>query len=276
MCRWLAYSGPPIYLESLIFKPEHSLVDQSRRAHLGASVTNGDGFGVGWYGERPEPGVFRDTRPAWNDENLHSLSQQVRAGTFFAHVRASTGTATERANCHPFRHGSWLFMHNGYIGGFERIRRALAFAVAPALYPRIAGTTDSEAFFYLLLTNGLMADPAAAFAASVGQVLALMAEAGVDEPFKMTAAASDGRAVTALRFASDGAAPSLFYGCGVKLRDGAGAPVEPAGNSVLILSEPLDHVEQQWIAVPESHLLAAGDGGIAVTPFAPRAVPAAA
>src|SRR5215207_3339612 len=50
--------------------------------------TNGDGFGLGWYGERPEPGLFRDIRPAWSDENLKSLSVQVRSPLFFAHVWA--------------------------------------------------------------------------------------------------------------------------------------------------------------------------------------------
>ena len=48
MCRWLAYSGPPILLSSLILAPENSLIRQSRAALQGASSTNGDGFGIGW------------------------------------------------------------------------------------------------------------------------------------------------------------------------------------------------------------------------------------
>ncbi|MBM3521755.1 MAG: class II glutamine amidotransferase, partial [Alphaproteobacteria bacterium] len=101
MCRWLAYSGRPVYLEQLLFQPEHSLISQSLRARRSRVTTNGDGFGVGWYGARPEPGLYRDYRPAWNDENLRSLAEQIRSGVFFAHVRASTGTATSRSNCHP-------------------------------------------------------------------------------------------------------------------------------------------------------------------------------
>ncbi|MGA4923289.1 hypothetical protein, partial [Bacillus subtilis] len=31
---------------------------------------------------------------------------------FFAHVRAATGTAVTRQNCHPFACGRWMFMHN--------------------------------------------------------------------------------------------------------------------------------------------------------------------
>ncbi|MEQ8194928.1 MAG: class II glutamine amidotransferase, partial [Rhodospirillales bacterium] len=126
MCRWLAYSGSPIFLSSLILKPENSLINQSRFATESISTLNGDGFGIGWYDARPEPGQFRDIQPAWNDTNLHSVCEQIRSRLFFAHVRASTGTPTSRTNSHPFRHGHWLFMHNGKIGSFEKVRRQLA------------------------------------------------------------------------------------------------------------------------------------------------------
>ena len=56
MCRWLAYSGSPLALEQLLYAPEHSLIVQSLHSQLGAEETNGDGFGVGWYGEQPTPG----------------------------------------------------------------------------------------------------------------------------------------------------------------------------------------------------------------------------
>ena len=74
VCRWIAYSGPPIFLDSLIFEPEHSLIDQSRHAYQCESPTNGDGFGIGWYADKSTPGRFHDPLPAWNDENLRSLS----------------------------------------------------------------------------------------------------------------------------------------------------------------------------------------------------------
>ncbi|MBM3553943.1 MAG: class II glutamine amidotransferase, partial [Alphaproteobacteria bacterium] len=147
MCRWLAYVGRPILLDRLLFKPENSLIDQSMHARRAISVTNGDGFGVGWYGERPEPGLYRDILPAWNDDNLKSLAEQIRSPLFCAHVRASTGTAISRVNCHPFRFGRWLFMHNGQIGGYDRIARDLHFAISPEYYAARIGTTDSETLF---------------------------------------------------------------------------------------------------------------------------------
>ena len=120
MCRWLAYSGSPVLLEDLLFKPENSLVVQSKHARLGVEAINGDGFGVGWYGAQETPGVYHSTEPAWNDRNLRELSAHASAGRVFAHIRATTGTAVQQTNCHPFRHGRWLWMHNGAIAGLPR------------------------------------------------------------------------------------------------------------------------------------------------------------
>ena len=51
MCRWLAYSGGPIFLDEALIKPQHSLIDQSLHSHSGATTTNGDGFGVDAQGQ---------------------------------------------------------------------------------------------------------------------------------------------------------------------------------------------------------------------------------
>ena len=155
MCRWLAYFGSPVLIEELLFKPKHSLIDQSLHSKLGATTTNGDGFGIGWYGVTPTPAVFNAIEPAWNDRNLRELAVQLSTRLVFAHVRASTGTPIQRTNCHPFRHGGWLWMHNGLIGEFHVVKRDLMLAVDPALFPTIEGSTDSEMFFFLALTLGL-------------------------------------------------------------------------------------------------------------------------
>ena len=167
MCRWLAYSGSPVSLEDLLFKPQNSLVVQSKHSRLGAETTNGDGFGVGWYGTLETPGIFRSTEPAWNDRNLRELSAHSRSGRVFAHIRASTGSAVQQTNCHPFRNGRWLWMHNGSIAGFRALKRDLVLAVDPELYPDIEGSTDSELLFYLALTFGLADDPPTAVARAV-------------------------------------------------------------------------------------------------------------
>ncbi len=247
MCRWLAYTGAPVFLEDLICKPVHSLVDQSLCATEAKSPTNGDGFGIGWYGERPQPGLYREVLPAWNDPNLRSLAHQIRAGLFFAHVRASTGTGSSRPNCHPFAHGRWLFMHNGQIGGYQRLRRPLESLIPDRYYDHREGTTDSEVLFFLLFANGLEEDPVGALSRSLAQVQDVMAEHGVTEPLRFTAALSDGRSIYAVRHASDQAPPSLYWresDCG-------------EGRAVSIVSEPLEQPET-WEAVPADRVLVVG------------------
>ena len=170
MCRWLAYSGSPVLLEDLLYKPENSLVVQSKHSQMGATTTNGDGFGVGWYGAYETPGLFRSTEPAWNDLNLRELCAHAKAGRVFAHIRASTGSAVQQTNCHPFRYENWLWMHNGYLAGFHEMKRDLAMEVDPDLFADIQGSTDSEMLFFLALSFGLRDDPRAGVARAVGLV----------------------------------------------------------------------------------------------------------
>jgi len=276
MCRWIAYSGPPIYLEQLIVRPENSLIAQSRDAHKSKSAINADGFGIGWYNSRPEPGLFRDVYPAWNDENLLNVCQQIKARMFFGHVRASTGSAINRANCHPFRHGNHLFMHNGQVGGFGALHRDLAMAIRPELYSQLQGTTDSEIFFYLAMGNGLAEAPARALALTAGQILGVMAEHEIIEPFRLTAVVSDGLTIHAVRYANDDFPPSLYYGTDILSEIDTGTHSEivddfPAvhDKACLILSEPLDGVADSWALVPPSSLLVARGGHVEITPFAP-------
>jgi len=281
MCRWLAYSGPSIRLDAILFKPDNSLIQQSLRAQRSRSVTNGDGFGVGWYSERPRPGLFRDTQPAWNDENLRNLAEQINARMFFAHVRASTGTPTSRPNCHPFRYGNWLFMHNGQIGEFEKIRRDLAFAVRPDLFTSIKGATDSELFFYLAIGEGLEEDPPGALSRAIQTVEATRRAADIAEPFLLTAAVTNGETVYAVRYGSNGEAPSLYYGCDIPLTDvldgDAESAVEEKGDesdpAILILSEPLDDIEDNWTEVPPGHIVIAEENRAYVLPFSPEIKP---
>ena len=149
MCRWLAYSGSPILMKEALYGGENSLVDQSLHSRLGAEPTNGDGFGVGWYGEPSTPGVFHSIEPAWNDQNLREIAGHISSPLFFTHIRAAIGSAVQQTNCHPFRHDHWLFMHNGYINEFATIKRDLVLAVDPSLYPEIKGQADTEVLFYL-------------------------------------------------------------------------------------------------------------------------------
>src|SRR4029079_3834684 len=62
MCRWIAYRGETIPLEQYVTAPAHSLVVQSVRALESTASTNGDGFGLGWDREDPEPRPYSGVR----------------------------------------------------------------------------------------------------------------------------------------------------------------------------------------------------------------------
>ncbi|HMK80409.1 MAG TPA: class II glutamine amidotransferase [Xanthobacteraceae bacterium] len=255
MCRWLAYLGDPVFLEDFISKPCQSLIAQSRHCREAKSEVNADGFGVGWYGERERPGLFRDVRPAWSDENLLSIAHQIRASLFLAHVRAATGTATIRTNCHPFAVDRYLFMHNGQIGGWQRVRRALESQIPDGYYASRNGTTDSEAIFLLLLALGFSSDAEGAFARVVALIEQHMAARAVNEPFRFTAAISDGKTLFAIRYASDARPPTLYVN--------ARGPDRGA----LVVSEPIDDASMRWDAVPAQSFLRIDRAGVSVSPF---------
>jgi glutamine amidotransferase len=273
MCRWLAYHGGPVLLSDVLFTPVHSLIDQSLHAKLGAETTNGDGFGIGWYDARPTPVIFRSVEPAWNNENLHELVGHIRSPLFFAHLRAAIGSSVQQTNCHPFRHGKWLFMHNGLIEGFREVKRDLVLAVDPALYPDIQGTTDSEIMFFLALTFGLEDDPPAAMARTIGFIEEVGRRHWVDHPFQGTVVTSDGERLWAFRYSSGGKSRSLFFTRDVlKLRQlypDREVLHEVTSDARLVLSEPIGDLPGAWIEMPESTYVVVGDGKDDLLPFSP-------
>ncbi|MEU4691495.1 class II glutamine amidotransferase [Actinoplanes sp. NPDC023714] len=258
MCRWLAYSGTPIRLEELLYNREHSLIDQSRHSRLGVETTNGDGFGVGWYPvDGPaEPALLRGIGPAWSDANLRELARSTVSPLFLAHIRASTGTAVQQTNCHPFRYENWLWQHNGAIHDFARLKRDLILAVDPELYPFLAGSTDSEVMFYLALTFGLRDRPVTAVERMAGLVESVGRAHGVPHPLQMTVATTDGDRVWCFRYSSEGHSRSLFYSTATsalqKLYPDNKQLARLSEETRLVVSEPLGELEGAWQPVPES------------------------
>lgn len=251
MCRWIAYRGHTIPLEHYVTEPAHSLVSQSIHALESTASTNGDGFGLGWYGNHAEPGLYREVRPAWSDENLRYLCRHLHSHLFFAHVRAATGTPITRPNCHPFACGTWMFMHNGYIGDWARLRRKIEALIPDELYPSRIGTTDSEAIFLAILGSGLMGpgprlDPVAATMRALTALTDLATGADRAEPFRFTAALANGRDLYAFRYAANDAANSMYY--------------RASETGVVVVSEPLDRDHANWITVPEQSVLIARSG----------------
>jgi predicted glutamine amidotransferase len=275
MCRWLAYSGSAILIKEALYEGPNSLVSQSLHSRLGAEPTNGDGFGVGWYGAPDTPGVFHSTEPAWNDSNLRELAGHISSPLFFTHIRAAIGSAVQQTNCHPFRHNRWLFMHNGYINEFATIKRDLILAVDPSLYPEIKGQADTEVLFYLALTLGLEDDPPAAVEQAIGLIEAIADHHDVPHPFQGTIATTEGETVWAFRYSSESKSRSLFYTTDVptlrNLYPDRQLFQQVSDNARLIVSEPLGDVAGVWNEVPESTYGIVGPDHAEMRPFVPQA-----
>jgi glutamine amidotransferase len=272
MCRWLAYSGKPVRMNEVLYGPQHSLIEQSLSSRLGAEPTNGDGFGVGWYGPQG-PGVFKSMEPAWNDRNLREISSHVSSHLFLAHIRATSGTPVQQTNCHPFRYGAWLWMHNGVVHDWPRVKRDVVLAVDAELFPLIEGSTDSEALFYLALTLGLQDDPPAAVARTIGMVEDVGHVHDVKFPFQGTIATTDGERLWAFRYSSEGRSRSLFYSSSYDtLR--ALYPDDPRLASFdeetrVVVSEPLGDLPGVWNEVPEATYGIVQPGRDEIHPFVP-------
>jgi predicted glutamine amidotransferase len=185
-------------------------------------------------------------RPAWSDENLRYLCRHIRSHLYFAHVRASTGTAITRPNCHPFACGRWMFMHNGVIGNWARMRRRTEALIPDELYGSRTGTTDSEAVFLAILGAGGDKDPIGATVRTLAALTEMAEAGGVKEPLRFTAALANGSDLYAFRYAANDSANTLYY------RD--------AGGRVVVVSEPLDADRSHWTPVPPGYMLAAVAG----------------
>jgi predicted glutamine amidotransferase len=279
MCRWMAWSGQPVLLDDLLFKPEHGLVDQSLHSRMGAETTNGDGFGVGWYGTGDGPGVFHSVAPAWGDANLRSLAAHIESPLVLAHVRATSGTAVQETNCHPFRHGRWLFVHNGVVADFPLLRRDLALAIAPERFAALQGSTDSEVLFLLALTLGLEDDPIGALERTIGLAEATARAHGLVPDIQASIGVSDGETLWAVRYSTVGASRTLFASADVEAirRLHPHRALRVRDGDRLVVSEPLVDLPGAWHELPEATAATVPRGGeVALRAFTPADATAAA
>ncbi|MFC9917158.1 class II glutamine amidotransferase [Agromyces binzhouensis] len=275
MCRWLAYSGEPLRTSAVLLDATHSLVAQSLDSPLGAETVNGDGFGIGWYPAGAVagsiPAVFHSTEPAWNDDNVRELARAVESPLFFSHVRAAAGPPIQRTNCHPFRWENWLFMHNGFLAEFAKVKRDLTFAVDPSLYPNLMGTTDSEVLFHLAITNGLADDPVSALRATVDLVERVGRDHGVMFPMQGTVAVADGATIWALRYSTQGRSRTLFHSADIptirRMYPDAERLSEFGEHAHLVVSEPLNDLPGLFTEVPESTIAILDREGYHHEPF---------
>jgi predicted glutamine amidotransferase len=275
MCRWMAWFGQPVLIDELLFKTQHGIVDQSLHARMGAEPTNGDGFGLGWYGGGEGPGLYRSVSPAWSDDNLREIAAHIESPLFFAHVRAAIGSPVQETNCHPFRKDNWLFVHNGYVDNFHLLRRDLMLAIDPGLFADVVGSTDTEVIFKLALTFGLEDDPLTAIERAVGCIEGTARKRGIAPLVQGTFGVSDGESLWAVRYATRGKARSLFASTDVDtiraLRPDDARIQRLGADDRVIVSEPFSDLPGLWQEIPETTSVTVRRGGVLEErPFVPR------
>lgn len=270
MCRFLAYRGAPIAMDKLLYQPRNSLVRQSFKARELEEPLNGDGFGIGWYQREidPNPAVFLSVQPAWNNANLRSIAPKISSSCFLAHVRAASHGRVSQTNSHPFHYGPFLLMHNGSIGGFRVIKRALRMRLSDSIYDWLRGETDSEHFFALFLermsheggevTCERMVE---ALRGAVSDLKELLDEHGITSSTFLNVVITDGDTILTTRYTTDPELTphTLYHSEGSKFEciDGVCrmTRTDSEEHAVLVVSERLTDVKEDWHLVPANHLV---------------------
>ena len=270
MCRLLAYLGQPIAMDKFLYEPENSMIKQSISAKELEEPLNGDGFGVGWYSPTisNNPAVFVSVYPAWNNRNLRYLAPKIISGSIIAHVRAASVGDVSESNCHPFHFDNMLMAHNGGVEQFDKIKRPLKNQLSDEQYLWIKGQTDSEHLFALFLESlrkkgeKFTADDVAdSFQDMINQLRELMTKYGIEEEAYLNMVFVDGERMVGLRYVSDSSIDplSLYYSEGSKYvcEDGAChmVPSEGADRSVMIVSEKLTSIAEDWRPIPKNHMI---------------------
>ncbi|KAI4601942.1 hypothetical protein KJ359_010808 [Pestalotiopsis sp. 9143b] len=311
MCRFLVYRGSDeILLSKLILDPTHSILKQSFDSRLRLDTrrgqNNADGFGIGWYTDPKlgaAPCLFTSIIPAWNCTNLHRLASKTASRLVFAHVRATTEGSLSEDNCHPFCHGSLMWMHNGGLGGWKYIKRRLGEKLHDKWYLSVQGGTDSEWAFALFLDRlerlGVdpSSQPAEGFSpATLRKALlqtieeinelttsipeSLVQSENIDTRSLLNFAISDGHSIICTRYVSSKTdeAASLYYSSGTQW-ESKSTPNPSSGHDyqmqrrdkgadiVLVASEPLTFERENWVNVPTNSILTIHHQSVMVHPI---------
>ena len=272
MCRFIAYAGAPLLLADLLYRPVNSLIMQSYKARERPEPLNGDGFGIGWYAPEidPTPCVQRSVSPAWSNRNLQNLAAKIRASYLFAHVRAaSPGMLVAETNVHPFTYDRFMWMHNGSVADFHKIKRRLRAVLKDEFYEMIQGTTDSEHAFALFLNNlqvpfgeARAADIRGALVKTIATLNELTRAANIAEPSYYNFAVTDGSTMVVSRYCSteDGSGASLHVSRGRRFEclpggvcDMHAVATDERAAAVIISSERLTDDKADWLDVPDNH-----------------------
>lgn len=245
MCRHLAYLGTPVSLADVVLAPAHSLLEQTwAPADMrGSGSVNADGFGIGWYDGPGDALRYRRAVPMWADESLPDLAGTIRTSAMLAAARNGTvGMPVGETMCAPFRHGRWLFSHNGVVRGWPASVSSLAQDLPVDDLMRLEAPTDSALLWALLRRRLLHGTD---LTVAVDDLTCAVAEAGPGS--KVNLLATDGETVVA-----------STWGHSLSVREGE--------DHVVVSSEPFGP-DEGWRAVPDQHLVVATAETVKIQPL---------
>lgn len=281
MCRFVIYKGTaPVQLCHLLTRPCHSIINQAFDSRLRIDrrrPINGDGFGVGWYDIEydeelgPQPCIFTSVTPAWNNANLTRLAEKIKSPLVFGHVRATTAGSLSLDNCHPFVHGKLMWMHNGGIAEFQKIKRKLQMNLSDEIFNVVQGNTDSEWAFALFLSK--LPDASAksfttetlkkAMLDTIAHLNELADAEDIREPSLLNFCVTDGDTVIATRYISSrhDEAASLWFSSGTTFSEYSKgghykmSKADKRENIIMIASEPLTFEKADWMEIRTNYMV---------------------
>ena len=137
MCRLLGFTSSER-------KSFYDVIGADFESFVELSVEHKDGWGIGYEGE-----VIKDLKPAKESDLLTQTGKNLETHGALLHLRqASKGISVDINNNHPFTHGTITFMHNGTIKSISEIEKL----IDPRYLSQFTSTTDSERYFYTVLT----------------------------------------------------------------------------------------------------------------------------
>ena len=114
------------------------------------SARHGDGWGIASCNEHAHPQLLVEPTRAKESKAFDQASHNLKTNGALLHLRWATGSlAINEGNTHPFTYRDYSFMHNGALIPPESID---AF-IEPKFLALKRGETDSESYFYLIVTE---------------------------------------------------------------------------------------------------------------------------
>jgi predicted glutamine amidotransferase len=248
MCRLLAYcSGADASLADLVGA-------DGLRDFTGLCALHGDGWGMAWY-DGDEPVVRKSPMRADGEPEYEKLAHEPLSDIGLVHLRwATPGLGVNERNNHPFRYGRHVFAHNGAIHPQDRLAQML-----PAEWEaRLAGTTDSERYFLLIMSR---------LAGHGGDMVAAIADAVADidarfEPNSLNAILLSPDRLYAINWFHRARIPEAkLRSCGRdedEITTYFDLAYQTAGDSVVVASSGWP--QPGWTPLPDRHVLVADRG----------------